>query len=257
MDTHEVFNQTPPFVDINLTMNDGPLRSALAANGVDIDAEGLAAFGARWGTAHRFDLGRLANENPPRLRSFDASGHRIDEVEFHPAYHALMTASMEDGLHASTWDAPIENAPEPRPAVARAARLFAIAGVEAGHVCPLTMTHASVAALAANPERLAEWLPKIRSRSYDPRFIPFWDKNSVTLGMGMTEKQGGSDVRANTSRAVMAAGDEYALSGHKWFMSAPMCDAFLMLAQAPGGLTCFLLRASGPMAASTRCACSD
>jgi putative acyl-CoA dehydrogenase len=241
MNTDEVFNQTPPFVDINLTMTDGPLRGALAANGVDIDAEGLSAFGARWGAAHRFDLGRLANENPPGLRSFDATGHRIDQVEFHPAYHALMTASMEDGLHASTWDERIENAPEHRPAVARAARLFAIAGVEAGHVCPLTMTHASVAALAANPERLAEWLPKILSRSYDPRFIPFWDKNSVTLGMGMTEKQGGTDVRANTSRAIPITGDEYALTGHKWFMSAPMCDAFLVLAQAPGGLTCFLL----------------
>ena len=121
-------------------------------------------------------------------------------------------------------------------------RLFAIAGVEAGHVCPLTMTHASVAALAANPERLAEWLPKIRSRSYDPRFIPFWDKNSVTLGMGMTEKQGGSDVRANTyARRSWQPATNIALTGHKWFMSAPMCDAFLMLAQAPGGLTCFLL----------------
>ncbi len=148
---------------------------------------------------------------------------------------------MEDGLHASTWDERIEGAPEPHAAVARAARLFVISGVEAGHVCPLTMTNASVAALSASPQRLAEWLPKIRSRNYDPRFIPFWEKSSVTLGMGMTEKQGGTDVRANTSRAIAVTGDEYALTGHKWFMSAPMCDAFLMLAQAPGGLTCFLL----------------
>ena len=241
MNTHEVFNQTPPFVDINLTMTDGPLRGALAANGVDVDAEGLAAFGARWGTGHRLDLGRLATENPPRLRSFDPTGQRIDRVEFHPAYHALMAASMEDGLHASTWDERIEGAPEPHAALARAARLFVVSGVEAGHVCPLTMTNASVAALSASPQRLAEWLPKIRSHNYDPRFIPFWEKTSVTLGMGMTEKQGGTDVRANTSRAIAVTGDEYALTGHKWFMSAPMSDAFLMLAQAPGGLTCFLL----------------
>jgi putative acyl-CoA dehydrogenase len=241
METHEVFNQTPPFVDINLTMADRPLCDALAANGVDSDAEGLAVFGARWGAASRLDLGRLANEHPPRLRGFDPSGRRLDLVEFHPAYHALMAASMEDGLHASVWDERIEGAPEPHPAVARAARLLVISGVEAGHVCPLTMTNASVAALSASSERLAEWLPKIRSHSYDPRFIPFWEKTSVTLGMGMTEKQGGTDVRANTSIASAVTGDEYALTGHKWFMSAPMCDAFLVLAQAPGGLTCFLL----------------
>src|SRR5690606_32704039 len=123
-------------------------------------------------------------------------GYRIDAVEFHPAYHALMRASMADGLHSSTWD-------EPRPGaahVARAARIYAVAGVESGHVCPVTMTHASAAALAAAPSHLQEWLPRIRSRDYDSRFIPFWEKSSVTLGMGMTEKQGGTDVRANSTR---------------------------------------------------------
>jgi putative acyl-CoA dehydrogenase len=236
-DTHEVFNQTPPFGDVNLIATNRPLLDALETHGVDPDAEGLIAFGEAWGSAERLDIGRLANENPPKLRTHDPRGYRIDAVEFHPAYHLLMRASMEDGLHASTWDEPGTSHAH----VARAARLYTAAGVESGHICPVTMTHASVAALAASPSRLGEWLPKIRSRDYDSRFIPFWEKNAVTLGMGMTEKQGGSDVRANTTRAAPKAGDEYALTGHKWFMSAPMCDAFLVLAQAPGGLTCFLV----------------
>jgi len=235
--THEIFNQTPPFGGVNLIAGDRPLLDVLKANGVDPQAEGLIAFGGDWGSPERLDLGRLANENPPKLRTHDARGYRIDAVEFHPAYHALMRASMADGLHSSTWD---ETGTD-RAHVARAARIYTVAGVESGHVCPITMTHASAAALAAAPQRLKEWLPKIRSRDYDSRFIPFWEKTSVTLGMGMTEKQGGTDVRANTTRAVPKAGDEYGLTGHKWFMSAPMCDAFLVLAQAPGGLTCFLV----------------
>ncbi|MEZ0170470.1 isovaleryl-CoA dehydrogenase [Microvirga sp. TS319] len=236
-DTHEIFNQTPPFGDVNLIAGDRPLLDALGSNGVDPEAEGLIAFGEAWGSAERLDLGRLANENPPKLRTHDARGYRIDAVEFHPAYHALMRASMADGLHSSTWDEPRSD----HAYAARAARIYTVAGVESGHVCPITMTHAAAAALAASPARLKEWLPRIRSRDYDSRFIPFWEKSSVTLGMGMTEKQGGTDVRANTTRAVPTAGDEYAITGHKWFMSAPMCDAFLVLAQAPGGLTCFLL----------------
>jgi putative acyl-CoA dehydrogenase len=238
---HDVFNQTPPFGNVNLTANDPMLLDGLRSNGVEPEAEGLIAFGEAWGTAERLDLGRLANENPPKLRTHDPRGHRIDAVEFHPAYHALMRASMGDGLHASTWGQATPDRLTSQGYVARAARLYAVAGVESGHVCPITMTHASVAALAAAPDRLSEWLPRITSRDYDSRFIPFWEKSSVTLGMGLTEKQGGTDVRANTTRAVPKAGDEYALTGHKWFMSAPMCDAFLVLAQAPGGLTCFLL----------------
>jgi putative acyl-CoA dehydrogenase len=236
-DTHEVFNQTPPFGEVNLVATNQPLLDVLKAGGVDPEAEGLIAFGAAWGSVERLDIGRLANENPPKLRTHDARGYRIDAVEFHPAYHVLMRASMEDGLHASTWDEPRSGHAH----LARAARLYTAAGVESGHVCPITMTHASVAALAAAPNRLVEWLPKIRSREYDSRFLPFWEKTAVTLGMGMTEKQGGTDVRANTTRATPRVGDEYALNGHKWFMSAPMCDAFLVLAQAPGGLTCFLV----------------
>ncbi|MBJ6127628.1 isovaleryl-CoA dehydrogenase [Microvirga splendida] len=235
-ETHDVLNQTPPFGDVNLVATNRSLLDALEACGVDPQAEGLIAFGTAWGSAERLDIGRLANENPPLLRTHDARGYRIDVVEFHPAYHVLMRASMEDGLHASTWDEPSSGHSH----ATRAAQIYTAAGVESGHVCPVTMTHASVAALAASPNRLAEWLPKIRSRDYDSRFIPFWEKTAVTLGMGMTEKQGGTDVRANTTQAVSKAGDEYVLTGHKWFLSAPMCDAFLVLAQAPGGLTCFL-----------------
>ncbi|MBF9195067.1 isovaleryl-CoA dehydrogenase [Microvirga terrestris] len=236
-ETHDVLNQTPPFGDVNLIAINQPLLDALKANGVDPEAEELIPFGAAWGSAERLDLGRLANENTPKLRTHDARGYRIDAVEFHPAYHVLMRASMEDGLHASTWDEPRSGHAH----VTRAARIYTAAGVESGHICPITMTHAAAAALAASPNRLADWLPKIRSRAYDSRVIPFWEKSAVTLGMGMTEKQGGTDVRANTTQAVPKTGDEYALTGHKWFMSAPMCDAFLVLAQAPGGLTCFLV----------------
>jgi putative acyl-CoA dehydrogenase len=240
-DTHAVFNQTPIFADVNLVAGDRSLLDALKAGAVDPDQEGLTAFGQAWGSGERLEYARLANENPPRLRTHDSRGYRIDAVEFHPAYHALMRASMADGLHSSTWDDEAANNPGGRGHAARAARLYAVSQVESGHVCPMTMTHASVAALAAAPNRLDVWLPKIRSRDYDPRFIPFWDKTSVTLGMGMTEKQGGTDVRANTTQAKPVSGDEYELTGHKWFMSAPMCDAFLVLAQATGGLTCFLV----------------
>ncbi|WP_112663647.1 acyl-CoA dehydrogenase family protein [Microvirga flavescens] len=239
-ESHEIFNQTPPLVDFNPIAANQPLLDALKANGID-QADALIASGARWGSAERLDLGRLANENPPKLKTHDARGYRIDAVEFHPAYHALMAASMADGLHSSTWEEGAPEPPLPQGHLVRAALLYTIAGVESGHVCPMTMTHAAMAALAVAPERLKEWLPRIRSRAYDPRFIPFWEKTSVTLGMGMTEKQGGTDVRANTTRAEPAGGDEYRLTGHKWFLSAPMSDAFLVLAQASGGLTCFLL----------------
>jgi Acyl-CoA dehydrogenases len=247
--THEVFNQTPPFTDVNLAALDQPLLDALKSAGVDAIANGLLSFGESCGAAARLDLGRLANENPPRLRTHDAQGRRADIVEFHPAYHALMEAGVEAGLHASTWEAggngrslPAANgATQASSHVVRAARLFITAQVESGHLCPLTMTHASLAAIGASPERLRDWLPMVRSRHYDFRFVPFWEKRGVTVGMGMTEKQGGTDVRANTTRAEPVSGDEYEITGHKWFLSAPMCDSFLVLAQAPGGLTCFLM----------------
>src|SRR5262249_2281581 len=158
---------------------------------------------------------------------------RQDVVEFHPAYHQFMTASIAAGLHAMTWKPDGTLAGPPRE-VARAVRYYMVAQIENGHMCPVTMTRAAVAALAAEPSVLALLMPKIASRTYDARFRPWWEKNGITLGMGMTEKQGGTDVRANTTRAEPAA-DGYRITGHKWFMSAPMCDVFLVLAQAPGG----------------------
>ena len=238
-DRATVPNQSPPFVDVDLVACDAPLRGAFAAFGNAADAAGLASLGAEWGAADRFDLARLANAHPPILHTHDPRGERIDYVEFHPAYHALMQASIAGGLHASTWDGGSH--------VARAVRQYVTAGVESGHVCPTTMTHASLAALGAAPEIAREWRPRILSRRYDPRPLPFWEKSGVTLGMGMTERQGGTDVRANTTRAEpLGNPGEYALTGHKWFMSAPMSDAFLVLAQAQGGLTCFLMPRHAP-----------
>ncbi|WP_454917855.1 acyl-CoA dehydrogenase family protein [Xanthobacter sediminis] len=231
--TDEVFNQSPPFGDVNLATLDAALMDSVAAAG---QTEAIAAFGTDWGGIDRLALGRLANENPPVLHTHDPQGRRCDMVEFHPAYHALMDASVSAGLHCSGWD--VAGRPEH---LRRAAHLYLVSQVEAGHVCPLTMTHAAPAALAASPHLLRAWLPRIRARHYDGRFLPFWEKAGVTIGMGMTEKQGGSDVRANITRAVRTNGDEYEITGHKWFFSAPMSDAFLVLAQAPEGLTCFLM----------------
>ncbi|HET9209182.1 MAG TPA: acyl-CoA dehydrogenase family protein, partial [Thermoanaerobaculia bacterium] len=176
-----------------------------------------------------------ANDHPPVLRAFDRNGNRIDEVEFHPSWHALMGLGVEHGLHALPWR-------EPRPGahVARAALFMLLAEVEAGVGCPLSMTYSVVPALRLQPEVAAEWEPRVTSIVYDPRLVPASGKAGCLSGMAMTEKQGGSDVRANTT-AALPVGDGYEITGHKWFCSAPMCDAFLVLAQAPGGLTCFLL----------------
>jgi putative acyl-CoA dehydrogenase len=238
-ETHEVINQSPPFVDVDLYALDRPLQDAVGTNEAAGEAVALSQFGRRWGSAEFAEQARLANENAPKLKTFDSKGFRRDAVEFHPAYHAFMAESVAAGLHASTWNAEGARAPAPTE-VARAARYYMVAQVENGHMCPITMTRASVAALTAESTLARAWLPKILSRSYDPGFQPWQEKSGVTLGMGMTEKQGGTDVRANTTRAI-PAGEGYAITGHKWFMSAPMCDAFLVLAQAPGGLTCFLM----------------
>jgi putative acyl-CoA dehydrogenase len=238
-DTHEVTNQSPPFADVDLFGLDRPLQDAVRANGGAADAKALAAFGQRWGTAEMLDLARRANENPPKLRAFDAHGVRHDFIEFHPAYHLFMAESFAARLQASTWRADAGAAPAPAQ-VTRAARFYMAAQVETGHLCPITMTRAAVAALAAEPELVARLMPKIAAREYDPVFRPWTEKKSMTLGMGMTEKQGGTDVRTNTTRAV-PAGEGYAITGHKWFLSAPMSDAFLVLAQAQRGLSCFLM----------------
>ncbi len=235
----EVLNQSPPYENIDLFSSDTPLIEAVEANGAGAEAAGLSAFGRQWGTADMFALARRANENPPKLYIFDPKGFRRDVVEFHPAYHDLMRASVAAGLHASTWTRSGTRAAPPAE-VARAARYYMTAQIESGHLCPITMTRAALAALAAEPALVAQVAPKVTTTSYDAAFRPWWDKAGMTLGMGMTEKQGGTDVRANSTTAT-PAGDHYTVTGHKWFLSAPMCDAFLVLAQAPGGLTCFFM----------------
>jgi putative acyl-CoA dehydrogenase len=242
--THEVFNQSPPFEDVDLFATDRALVEAVKANGGAAAAEELSAFGKHWGSAAMAERGRLANENTPKLRSFDPRGNRRDQVEFHPAYHEVMAHSADAGLHNSTWTAkgqPAGDAAE----VIRAAKFYIAAQVEAGHLCPITMTRASVAALAMQPDLLARVMPVLSTRSYDPQFAPWPHKRGMTLGMGMTEKQGGTDVRANMTRAARD-GAAYRITGHKWFMSAPMCDAFLVLAQADEGLTCFFMPRFAP-----------
>ena len=237
--THEVLNQSPPFVDVDLFALDTALTEAVAANG-GADARGeLSEFGRHWGSAAMAERGRLANENTPKLRTFDSRGNRRDEVEFHPAYHELMAHSAHAGLHTSTWAN--DGGPAGAPAeVLRAAKFYMAAGVETGHLCPITMTRASVAALAVQPDILKKTMPVIGSRAYDPSFAPWPTKRGMTLGMGMTEKQGGTDVRSNMTRAARD-GEAWRITGHKWFMSAPMCDAFLVLAQAEQGLSCFFM----------------
>ncbi|HET6377668.1 MAG TPA: acyl-CoA dehydrogenase family protein [Methylocella sp.] len=229
------FNQTPPFENLSLLASDPPLCGALARAGVDCETASLLAFGEDFGSAETMQLGRLANENPPRLRLVDASGSRADIVEYHPAYHALMEKSAAAGLHCEAFESS-----KPGRVIARAARLYMATQAEAGHVCPLTMTHASAVALAASPAVHSAWLPRILSRGYDPAQKPWFEKRAVTLGMGMTERQGGTDVNANISQAHPRGG-HYEIEGHKWFLSAPMSDAFAVLAQAPGGLTAFLV----------------
>src|SRR3954452_6812383 len=242
--THEVFNQSPPFEDIDLYAVDRPLLEAVAANG-GAAAEGeLSEFGKHWGSAAMAERGRIANENTPKLRTFDSRGNRRDEVGFHPAYHELMAHSAHAGVDNSTWNAagkPAGGASE----LIRAAKFYMAAQVETGHLCPITMTRASVAALAEQPDLLAKVMPVLATRSYDPSFAPWWTKRGMTVGMGMTEKQGGTDVRSNMTRAERD-GDAYRITGHKWFMSAPMCDAFLVLAQAEGGLSCFFMPRFAP-----------
>ncbi len=242
--THDVLNQSPPFENVDLFTADAPLVAAVAANGGTAAAAELSDFGKHWGSAAMAERGRVANENTPKLRSFDARGNRRDEVEFHPAYHELMAHSAHAGVHNSTWSAegkPAGGAAE----VVRAAKFYIASQVETGHLCPITMTRASVAALASQPDILAKTMPVIGTRAYDPSFAPWWSKRGMTLGMGMTEKQGGTDVRANMTSAERA-GDAYRITGHKWFMSAPMCDAFLVLAQAKDGLSCFFMPRFAP-----------
>ena len=238
--THEVLNQAAPLVDYNLFETDPALIEAVEREGAGWAAAELHALGAKVGSEEVIAWGFLANDNPPILHTHDRFGYRIDEVEFHPAWHRLLELSVGAGIAGRPWRDTRAGAH-----VARAAASMLASQNEAGHGCPVTMTYASVPALSAAPEIAAAWIPKITSDVYDARLLPMDRKAGVLLGMAMTEKQGGSDVRANTTRAVATGragpGEEYLVTGHKWFCSAPMCDAFLMLAAAPRGLGCFLL----------------
>jgi putative acyl-CoA dehydrogenase len=236
--THAVENQPPPFEDVNLLDTDRALAEGLAREGAGWAAERVHAYAAEMGSAAALALGRDANRHPPELTAFDRFGHRIDEVAFHPAWHALMERSMAHAVHALPWREPRRGAQ-----VARTAMHAILSQVEAGHACPITMTFACVPSLRAEPAVAHEWEPRVLATRYDRRSRPASEKTAATIGMAMTEKQGGSDVRANTTRAHALGGDAYELIGHKWFCSAPMSDAFLTLALTRPGAppTCFLV----------------
>ncbi len=235
LETHDVSNQPPPFEGVNLFKTDAALRTGVDKNGGGAHDKHLSAFGARCGSAEATEWSRQANKNPPQLKSFDRYGHRLDEVEFHPAYHSLMALGLEAGVSAGAWNAKTAGH------VLHSALIYLMGQVDGGVCCPMSMTYAVVPALRQAPDVAKEWAPRVTAAAYDPRFIPAADKRAATMGMAMTEKQGGSDIRANTTRATHIGGDEYELVGHKWFCSAPMCDAFLTLARTDSGITCFLV----------------
>ena len=245
-DSEADFNQSPPFADVNLFTSDTAWQGVVGREGAAGAFAELETFGGLAGSASALELGKLANAHPPFLKGFDPQGRRIDHVEFHPAYHQVMAISIVQGLHCSTWEHLLSGkGPQPGAHVARCAGSYMAAQMEAGHCCPITMTHAAVAALRHEPSLAQHYLPKIVARDYDPSRAPVDAKRAITIGMGMTERQGGTDVRANTTRAEPVDGGgpgaAYAITGHKWFLSAPMSDAFLVLAQAKGGLSCFFL----------------
>ncbi|MFI5986219.1 acyl-CoA dehydrogenase family protein [Streptomyces sp. NPDC051555] len=236
--THTVSNQAPPLVGHDVYGGDRALTEGVERH-LDPELlpgvrEELTELGRAAGSAQAQEWGAQANENPPKLRTHDRYGNRIDEVDFHPSWHRLLGHAVTSGL-TDAWGREAGH-------LRRAAGFFVWSQAEAGHGCPVSMTHAAVPALRTDPELAAEWEPRLTSHVYDQGLRPAGQKSGVLFGMGMTEKQGGSDVRANTTRAVaLDASGEYLLTGHKWFCSAPMCDGFLVLAQAPGGLTCFLV----------------
>jgi putative acyl-CoA dehydrogenase len=238
--THEVLNQPPVLEDYNLFETDQVLKEGLGREGGAWALARVSAFGRQLGSREFLEHGAAANRNVPELHTHDRFGHRIDEVRFHPSYHTMMWAGMAAGVHSFAW-----THEQPGAFVARNALAYLLAQVEAGVGCPLTMTCAVVPALRHQPDVAEEWLPRIFATEYDERFIPASEKRSATMGMAMTEKQGGSDVRTNTTaaRAIGARGpgEEYELTGHKWFVSAPMSDAFLALAQSEDGLSCFMI----------------
>lgn len=238
--THTVTNQVPELLDYNLFTTDAALAAGLQQAGGGWHAEQLARLGGELGSADILQLGALANRHPPELHTHDRVGNRIDSVEFHPSWHRLLGLLRREGLHALPF-----SAPRPGAQVARAAGYFLHAQVESGSLCPTTMTFASIPVLANEPALFARLRDKLFSLEHDPRDLPLAQKKSILIGMGMTEKQGGSDVRSNATVAVPVRGEgrgaEYALTGHKWFFSAPMCDAHLVLARSDNGLSCFFV----------------
>ncbi|MES3003756.1 MAG: isovaleryl-CoA dehydrogenase [Pseudomonadota bacterium] len=238
--THEVFNQPEPLADYDLFEGNQPLRDALKFNAPGLDTTELSRLGALAGSAEMQMHARLANIHPPQLHSHDRFGRRLDQVEFHPGYHVLMKAAVSAGLHGTAWAGRHES-----PHVLRAAGFMMFTELEPSVLCPISMTYAVTPALRGNAAIYADWGPRLTSREYDPALKSWQEKAGLTMGMGMTEKQGGSDVRANTTQASADGedgwGKRYRITGHKWFFSAPMCDAFLVLAQAPAGLSCFFL----------------
>jgi len=237
--THEVFNQSTPFADVNLFSANRPLRDALRFHRPELDTARLEALGAEAGSSATQTHARLANTHKPELHTHDRFGRRIDQVEFHPSYHALLGTALRYGLHGTPW------ARGAGAHLERAAGFMIYTEAEPSVLCPVSMTYAVTPALRANTALAADWTPHLAGTDYDPRFVPVASKRAVTMGMGMTEKQGGSDVRANTTRAEVDGrdgwGERWRITGHKWFFSAPMCDAFLVLAQTPAGLSCFFL----------------
>ncbi|HEV8688751.1 MAG TPA: isovaleryl-CoA dehydrogenase [Ideonella sp.] len=237
--THEVTNQSAPLVGANLFEGNRPMRDALAFHGLAGHDQALAALGAELGRADMQAHARLANVNPPLLNTHDRQGRRVDEVEFHPSYHTLMASVIGHGLHGTPWGE------GPGGHLRRAAGFMLFTELEPSVMCPVSMSYAVTPALKANAALHADWGAKLTAPAYDPRGLPLAQKKGVTLGMGMTEKQGGSDVRANTTRAERdgddAWGERYRITGHKWFFSAPMSDAHLVLAQTDAGLSCFLV----------------
>ncbi|HTV92309.1 MAG TPA: acyl-CoA dehydrogenase family protein [Verrucomicrobiae bacterium] len=230
-------NQPPPLEDYNLFSTDRALLDSLDAAAPSVDRAELLELGALAGDGGTIELGFDANRHSPELRALDRFGDRIDEVHFHPAYHALMCVAVTSGLHAAPW---LDR--DPHAHLRRAVKFFVWSQVEGGHLCPISMTYAAVPALELAPALASQWVEKLAARCYDPRLVPVAQKQAAICGMGMTERQGGSDVRANQTRAQRTGDDgEYRLEGHKWFCSAPMSDAFLVLAQAERGLSCFLV----------------
>lgn len=235
MNTHEVTNQPPPLAGYDAS-DDPALLEALRRSGASWAEPAVRELGRLAGSERFQEAGRLANENPPKLRTHDRYGHRIDEVEFHPAWHELMEVAITHGMHATPWRDQREGAH-----TARAAGFLVWSQAEAGHCCPVSMTYSIVPALRHAPELARQYEPLLAATAYDPSHRPATDKRGLTAGMSMTEKQGGSDVRANTTAAVRQQDGSYRITGHKWFTSAPMGDLFMVLAQAEGGLSCFLL----------------